>query len=226
MSAKPLAEGQPARIRGRTAVALAVVVSFWGLILVDEMVVNISLAQIAEALRLSQTELGWVVNAYLLPFGGLLLLGGQGMATVALTDLSASLTAILTASNVLWAAVFARVAGIAMDRATVLRLLLGFAGITVVVLSAPDAAIGGSDELAVRAGLVEDLADRHPERHGDPPQGGDRRAGNVALDLREEALRHAGGSGHGTERHPPPTARLAQATPDRVLVLHAPDSRR
>ncbi|PRY45218.1 MFS transporter [Umezawaea tangerina] len=77
MSAKPLAEGQPARIRGRTAVALAVVVSFWGLILVDEMVVNISLAQIAEALQLSQTELGWVVNAYLLPFGGLLLLGGR-----------------------------------------------------------------------------------------------------------------------------------------------------
>lgn len=77
MSAKPLAESQPARIRGRTAVALAVVVSFWGLILVDEMVVNISLAQIAEALQLTQTELGWVVNAYLLPFGGLLLLGGR-----------------------------------------------------------------------------------------------------------------------------------------------------
>src|SRR5687768_3663164 len=42
---------------------------------------------------------------------GLLLLGGQGMATVALTDLSASVTAILTASNALWAAVFARFAG-------------------------------------------------------------------------------------------------------------------
>jgi drug/metabolite transporter (DMT)-like permease len=83
---------------------------------------------------------------------GLFLLGGQGMATVALTDLSASLTAILTASNVLWAAVFARVAGIAMDRATVIRLLLGFAGITVVVLSAPGAAIGGSP-LAVAAAL-------------------------------------------------------------------------
>ncbi|QFZ21189.1 MFS transporter [Saccharothrix syringae] len=69
--------GRADRIRGRTAVALAVVVSFWGLILVDEMVVNISLAQIAEALQLTQTELGWVVNAYLLPFGGLLLLGGR-----------------------------------------------------------------------------------------------------------------------------------------------------
>jgi drug/metabolite transporter (DMT)-like permease len=75
---------------------------------------------------------------------GLLLLGGQGMATVALTDLSASLTAILTASNALWAAVFARIAGVPMDRATVLRLVLGFAGISVVVLSAPDAAVGGS----------------------------------------------------------------------------------
>ena len=50
---------------------------------------------------------------------GVLLLGGQGMATVALTELSASLTAILAASNALWAAVFARVAGIPLTRATV-----------------------------------------------------------------------------------------------------------
>jgi drug/metabolite transporter (DMT)-like permease len=83
---------------------------------------------------------------------GVLLLGGQGMATVALTELSASLTAILAASNALWAAVFARIAGIPMTRATVLRLMLGFAGIAIVVLSAPDAAVGGST-LAVAAAL-------------------------------------------------------------------------
>src|SRR5829696_7177085 len=75
---------------------------------------------------------------------GVLLLGGQGMATVALTELSASLTALLAATNALWAAVFARVAGIPMGRATVARLVLGFAGIALVILSAPDAAIGGS----------------------------------------------------------------------------------
>jgi MFS family permease len=71
--AKPRAD----RITGRTAVALGVLVSFWALILIDEMVVNISLAGIGEALSMSQTELSWVVNAYLLPFGGLLLLGGR-----------------------------------------------------------------------------------------------------------------------------------------------------
>ena len=82
---------------------------------------------------------------------GILLLGGQGMATVALTELSASLTAILAATNALWAAVFARVAGIPMGRATVARLVLGFAGIALVILSAPDAAIGGSTPAVLAA---------------------------------------------------------------------------
>ncbi|TWP48821.1 MFS transporter [Lentzea tibetensis] len=77
MSTQLLAPPAPDRIRGRTAVALAVVVSFWALILVDEMVVNISLAQIGTALDLTQVELSLVVNAYLLPYGGLLLLGGR-----------------------------------------------------------------------------------------------------------------------------------------------------
>ncbi|GLZ36283.1 MFS transporter [Lentzea sp. NBRC 105346] len=77
-TALPVEVVQPeSKIRGRAAVALAVVVSFWALILVDEMVVNISLAQIGSSLELSQTELSWVVNAYLLPYGGLLLLGGR-----------------------------------------------------------------------------------------------------------------------------------------------------
>ena len=87
---------------------------------------------------------------------GVLLLGGQGLATLALTELSASLTAILIASNALWAVIFARVAGAPMDRATVVRLALGFAGIVLVILSAPDAAIGGS-ALAVAAALFSSV---------------------------------------------------------------------
>jgi drug/metabolite transporter (DMT)-like permease len=82
---------------------------------------------------------------------GVLLLGGQGLSTVALTELSASLTAILVASNALWAAVFARFAGVPMDGATILRLVLGFAGIAVVILSAPGAAVGGSAPAVVAA---------------------------------------------------------------------------
>jgi drug/metabolite transporter (DMT)-like permease len=75
---------------------------------------------------------------------GAVLLGAQGMATVALTELSASLTAILTASNALWAAAFARFAGVPMDGATLARLAIGFGGIAIVILSAPDASVDGS----------------------------------------------------------------------------------
>jgi drug/metabolite transporter (DMT)-like permease len=87
---------------------------------------------------------------------GLLLLAGQGLATVALTELSASLTAILIASNALWAAVFGRFAGVPMDAATLVRLALGFTGIVVVIVSTPDAAIGGAP-LAVAAALFSSV---------------------------------------------------------------------
>jgi len=82
---------------------------------------------------------------------GLLLLGGQGLATVALTEVSASLVAILIASNALWAAIFARFAGTPLDAATMLRLLAGFAGIVLVLASAPGAAIGGKTAAVVAA---------------------------------------------------------------------------
>ena len=87
---------------------------------------------------------------------GVLLLGGQGLATVALTDLTASLTAILIASNALWAAIFARVAGAPMDRATVVRLVVGFGGIMIVIAGAPEAAIGG-EAPAVAAALLSSV---------------------------------------------------------------------
>lgn len=87
---------------------------------------------------------------------GLLLLSGQGLATVGLTEVSASLTAILIASSALWAALFSRFAGAPLDRATVLRLLLGFAGIAVVLASAPGAALGG-DPIAVVAVLASSV---------------------------------------------------------------------
>lgn len=88
---------------------------------------------------------------------GVLLLGGQGLATVALTEVSASLTAILIASNALWAAIFSRFAGGPLDGATVLRLAAGFGGIVLVLLSAPDAAIGGAPA-AVVAALLSSVA--------------------------------------------------------------------
>jgi hypothetical protein len=41
-------------------------------------IVNVALGPLGGQWRLSSPELSWVINAYLLPFGGLLLLGGRG----------------------------------------------------------------------------------------------------------------------------------------------------
>jgi EmrB/QacA subfamily drug resistance transporter len=58
---------------------LALVVLCLGdlMIVLDTTVVNVALPSIREALGFSQTSLVWVVNAYMLTFGGFLLLGGR-----------------------------------------------------------------------------------------------------------------------------------------------------
>src|SRR6478672_1666350 len=47
------------------------------MIVVDVSIVNVALPSIADDLGFSETSLAWVVNAYLLTFGGFLLLGGR-----------------------------------------------------------------------------------------------------------------------------------------------------
>jgi EmrB/QacA subfamily drug resistance transporter len=47
------------------------------MIVLDSTIVNVALPSIREDLNFSQTSLAWVVNAYLLTFGGFLLLGGR-----------------------------------------------------------------------------------------------------------------------------------------------------
>src|ERR1051325_2682556 len=47
------------------------------MIVLDATVVNVALPTIQDDLSFSQTSLAWVVNAYLIAFGGLLLLGGR-----------------------------------------------------------------------------------------------------------------------------------------------------
>ena len=58
---------------------LALVVLCLGnlMIVLDTTIVNVALPSIREDLGFSQTALAWVVNAYLLTFGGFLLLGGR-----------------------------------------------------------------------------------------------------------------------------------------------------
>src|ERR1700736_982299 len=47
------------------------------MIVLDTTIVNVALPSIRADLHFSQTSLAWVVNAYMLTFGGFLLLGGR-----------------------------------------------------------------------------------------------------------------------------------------------------
>src|SRR6266511_3390768 len=47
------------------------------MIVLDVTIVNVALPSIRKDLGFSETSLAWVVNAYLLTYGGLLLLGGR-----------------------------------------------------------------------------------------------------------------------------------------------------
>src|SRR3954447_18275242 len=47
------------------------------IVVLDASIVNVALPSIGEALDFSQENLAWVVNAYVLTFGGFLLLGGR-----------------------------------------------------------------------------------------------------------------------------------------------------
>jgi drug/metabolite transporter (DMT)-like permease len=76
--------------------------------------------------------------------GVLLLVGGQGLATVALTAVTASLGAILAAAIPLWVVLLSGLTGIRVSVASWVRLVAGFGGIMIVVLTAPDSAIGGA----------------------------------------------------------------------------------
>ncbi|MFL5902626.1 MAG: MFS transporter, partial [Solirubrobacteraceae bacterium] len=57
-------------------IALIVLCTGMLMIVLDATVVNVALPTIQDDLGFSQSSLAWVVNAYLITFGGLLLLAG------------------------------------------------------------------------------------------------------------------------------------------------------
>ena len=74
------------------------------MIVLDATIVNVALPSIQDDLGFSQSNLAWVVNAYLIPFGGLLLLAGRlgdliGQRRIFLIGL-----AVFTAASLLCAA--------------------------------------------------------------------------------------------------------------------------
>ena len=78
MNTTDQASGTPAE-RGnlRAGVAIAIIVTCQLMVVLDATVVNIALPQIRVALHFSHAGLSWVIDAYTLTFGGLMLLGGR-----------------------------------------------------------------------------------------------------------------------------------------------------
>src|SRR5438270_3554226 len=81
--------------------ALVVLCAGMLMIVLDQTIVNVALPSIQHDLGFSQSTLAWVVNAYLIAFGGLLLLAGRlgdliGRKRIFLTGL-----AIFTAASML-----------------------------------------------------------------------------------------------------------------------------
>ena len=74
VAASPPSSGAPTR---RLGLALAVIATAQLMVVLDATIVNVALPHIQTALHFSGTNLEWVVNAYALAFGGLLLLGGR-----------------------------------------------------------------------------------------------------------------------------------------------------
>jgi len=66
--------GRPA---ARSGLVLAVILTCQLMVVLDATIVNVALPQIQHALSFSDTDLSWVLNAYTLTFGGLLLLGAR-----------------------------------------------------------------------------------------------------------------------------------------------------
>jgi EmrB/QacA subfamily drug resistance transporter len=62
---------------GGNGIALLVIASCQLMVVLDITIVNIALPHIQRSLDFSTTTLSWVINAYTLTFGGLLLLGGR-----------------------------------------------------------------------------------------------------------------------------------------------------
>ncbi|HEV7771689.1 MAG TPA: MFS transporter [Conexibacter sp.] len=104
------------------------------MIVLDATVVNVALPSMQEDLGFSQTNLAWVVNAYLIAFGGLLLLGGRigdlighrRIFLIGLTVFTAAslLCAVSQTQGMLIAARFIQGAGGAFASAVVLGMIV------------------------------------------------------------------------------------------------------
>src|SRR5215469_5871239 len=64
-------------LRRRSSVVLATILTAQMMVVLDATIVNVALPHIQRSLGFSSSSLSWVLNAYVLTFGGLLLLGAR-----------------------------------------------------------------------------------------------------------------------------------------------------
>ena len=104
------------------------------MIVLDVTIVNVALPSIQEDLGFSQSNLAWVVNAYLIAFGGLLLLAGRigdllgqrkvFLAGLAVFTAASLLCAVAPSQGVLIGARFLQGAGGALTSAVILGMIV------------------------------------------------------------------------------------------------------
>jgi EmrB/QacA subfamily drug resistance transporter len=131
-SVRPRAPGA-ARRGSHPALALTIIAASQLMVVLDATIVNIALPQIQQTLHFSTTSLSWVLNAYTLTFGGLLLLGGRAgdilgrrrvfIAGILLFTLASFLGGLATSSAWLLAARALQGVGAAIAAPTALALI-------------------------------------------------------------------------------------------------------
>ncbi|MGO8874956.1 MAG: MFS transporter [Acidimicrobiales bacterium] len=133
----PLAPAGPAGVFARLiasrAVFLFVILAAQLMVVLDTTIVNVALPHIASGLHLSPSALSWVLNAYILTFGGLLLLGARAgdllgrrrvfLAGIALFSVSSFVGGVAATGWMLLAARAAQGIGAALAAPSALSLL-------------------------------------------------------------------------------------------------------
>jgi len=115
-------------------IALVVLCVGMLMIVLDATIVNVALPSIQHDLHFSQSSLAWVVNAYLITFGGLLLLAGRlgdlasrrgvFLAGLAVFTLASALCGFAHSQGLLIAARFIQGAGGALTSAVILGMIV------------------------------------------------------------------------------------------------------
>jgi EmrB/QacA subfamily drug resistance transporter len=115
-------------------IALVVLCAGFLMIVLDQTVVNVALPSIQDDLGFSQASLAWVVNAYLIAFGGLLLLAGRlgdligrkriFMIGLAVFTAASALCGLAQSQELLIAARFVQGVGGAMTSAVILGIIV------------------------------------------------------------------------------------------------------